>query len=74
MTDFLNTMTVKMAMMSHLSDIEALNGIQGKEAELHEKAEFVKFLILNHPDNTKEINAREEWEKYVADRKRRTGK
>lgn len=74
MTDFLNIMPVKMAMMSHLSDVEALNGIKGKEEELHEKVEFVKFLILNHPDNTKEINTQDEWEKYVTDRKRRTGK
>jgi hypothetical protein len=61
---------VKMIMMSHLSDIQDMGGAM-PHAEVRDRLNFVKYLILNFPDNNVEIVAEDEYEKYEKKHKKK---
>ena len=63
---FLLPTSVRMVMMSHLSDLQIEMTVQnpGKEFYMHTKLNFVKYLLNKYPDITTEIIPDEEWEKF----------
>lgn len=59
--------SVKMIIMSHLSDLQEEIGTS-KPAQafyMTQKLNFVKFLLTRFPDTTVEINADEQWESFT---------
>lgn len=48
--------------MSHLSDAQFLNGVEGETARLHIHINFAKFLLLKFPDTSVEIDPDAEYE------------
>ena len=54
----------QIVIMSHLSDAQELNGVEGRTADLHIHINFAKYLIVNFPDTSVEIDADAEYEKF----------
>lgn len=55
--------SVKLIIMSHLSDITEMLG-QNQDAEIQNRINFIKYLTLTHVDSTKRIDADVEYANY----------
>ncbi len=58
--------SVRMVMMSHLSDLQIEISVQnpGKEFYIHTKLNFIKYLLNKYTDTTTEIIPDKEWEAF----------
>ena len=60
----MNEVSLKIVIMSHLSDIECLTNF----AEIELRVEFVKFLVLKYLDKNIEIDPDVEYELFQSSR------
>lgn len=51
--------------MSHLSDVQDLNGMPSKTARLHMHVNFAKFLIQRYPNVMDKIDPDKEYEDFL---------
>ncbi len=56
-------LSVRMLMMSHLSDVQEMLGYDTERANT--RINFVKWLIGKYNDTSVEIDANEEWELFL---------
>jgi hypothetical protein len=56
------TTTVKMVIMSHLSDLQESQGHSGGD---NARINFCKYLLMKHPNTEKKIDADKEFEEFL---------
>ncbi len=58
--------TISMLIMSVLSDVQELNGMNGQTSTLHLNVNYAKWLVLNYPDTNQEVDADEVYAEFRA--------